>query len=109
MNILKFGIRREMMSLNNKIVDNIKYILLFCFFGILMVGLVGIGYLFCIYTTDISEPTIFEYTSEYNNTNACIYGCNTMFEKLTNTDLDDTTEQTYEEKKCVDICIDNYF
>ena len=69
----------------------------------------GMSYSNFIITQDVSEPIIVEYTSEYTNTNACIYGCNTMFEKLTNTDLDETTEQTYEEKKCVDICIDNYF
>ena len=78
--------------------------------------LLGLGVLYSPFcptniseTQDVTEPVIIEYTSEYTNTNACIYGCNTMFEKLTNTDLDETTEQTYEEKKCVDICIDNYF
>lgn len=58
------------------------------------------------------EPSIDEIpygTVEYNNTVACIYGCDVMFEKMTGIDPKEQEPQTYEEKICTEMCITKYF
>ena len=103
MNILRYGTRRElvshMISLKNEV-------LLFVLFLGVIVSIIGTALVIPQSTEEIS---VGQHTHEYNNTNACIFGCNTMFEKLTHPDLNESQEQTYEEKKCTEICIKKYF